>query len=224
MRQIYLFERLVKHSFKLQRFDFRIEHQKGSVNVVLYTISHYAEFLDIVDLSLLNIYLNSDTFKDDKYRSFTKNAYLRQSHLPGFKVVNSFLYKCTESGSISSEQKESCSKLWVPSALISLVIENCALPNKFLSWRHCLNTEAHSSYFQVAKIFQQVCDFVNQCGTCKATKPANTILRPPTGASFAYIRPFKKLDIDLLKHYPRTKNGKVGLIIVLDNLSKYPLL
>lgn len=66
--------------------------------------------------------------------------------------------------------------------------------------------------------------FVTNCDTCKETKAPNIILRPPMGRQIVAERPFQRIFTDLLGPYPRSKQGHVQILVVLDQFSKFPLL
>lgn len=46
-------------------------------------------------------------------------------------------------------------------------------------------------------------------------------MKPPMGNQVVSVRPFQRLYIDLLGPYPRSKAGYIGLLIVLDHLTKF---
>lgn len=70
-------------------------------------------------------------------------------------------------------------------------------------------------------IVRDVRRYVHDCEICKTTKAPNTVLRPEMGRSVVTIRPFQRFYIDILGPYPRSKNGYIGLLIVLDHLTKF---
>jgi hypothetical protein len=66
--------------------------------------------------------------------------------------------------------------------------------------------------------------YVLECDICKSTKSPNVILKPPMGAQSKSDRPFQKLYVDFIGPLPRSKNGNIGIFIVLDHFSKFPFL
>lgn len=66
-----------------------------------------------------------------------------------------------------------------------------------------------------------VSNFVRHCDICKGTKAPNFIMKPEFGKQILSERPFQRLYIDLLGPYPRSKSGHIGLLIVLDHLTKF---
>ena len=70
----------------------------------------------------------------------------------------------------------------------------------------------------------QVREYVRNCEVCKTTKAPNISLKPPMGKATVSFRPMQRLYIDILGPYPRSKRGNIGLLIVLDHLTKFHLL
>lgn len=65
-------------------------------------------------------------------------------------------------------------------------------------------------------------DYIRNCDICKTTKAPNFIMKPPMGKQAVSIRSFQRLYIlDILGPYPRSKSGSIGLLIVLDHLTKF---
>ncbi|CAD7001899.1 unnamed protein product [Ceratitis capitata] len=67
-------------------------------------------------------------------------------------------------------------------------------------------------------------EYVSKCDICRQRKSTNITLRPPMITQYNVQRPFQKLYIDLIGPYPRSKKGNIGILIVLDHVTKYPLL
>lgn len=63
--------------------------------------------------------------------------------------------------------------------------------------------------------------FVLNCEICKIVKPTNQILRATMGQQLKTKRPFQRLYINLLGHYPRTKLGNTMVIVAIDQFTKY---
>lgn len=64
-------------------------------------------------------------------------------------------------------------------------------------------------------------DYIRECDICKSTKYPNQIFKPNMGKPVDTTRPFQRLYVDILGPYPRSKNGHIGLFIVLDHLTKF---
>lgn len=225
MRQSDLNGRLARWSLKLQGFNFTIEHRKGSMHVVPDSLSRLpfddpetVESFDILPL----VDLESPEFSSKEYIDLIENILKNQSRLPDVKVVDNFVYKRTVFERDLAEG--SAWKLWIPSGLIPSIIERA----------HCPPTAAHGGIgktlaklrlnFFWPQMARDVKDFITKCEICQQCKAPNTILRPPMGAQAKSDRPFQRLYMDFLGPYPRSKSGNVGIFIVMDHLTKFPLM
>lgn len=65
--------------------------------------------------------------------------------------------------------------------------------------------------------------FIENCQRCKERKPTNQTLRTPMGKAFMVQRPFQHIYMDFIGPYPRSKSGYTYVIVVLDQLTKYPV-
>ena len=108
--------------------------------------------------------------------------------------------------------------------MIATTIENshCA-PNK-CHGGIAKTLERLRSNFYWPSMVVDVKSFISKCEVCQQTKAQNKVLRPPMIAQHEVHRPFQKLYIDFLGPYPRSKKGNIGLLIVLDHFTKFPLL
>lgn len=68
---------------------------------------------------------------------------------------------------------------------------------------------------------QQIQQHVSNCMTCKEFKVLKHILKQPMGQQLETFRPFKRLYMDYLGPYPRSKNGYRFILIILGHFSKY---
>jgi len=67
-------------------------------------------------------------------------------------------------------------------------------------------------------------NYISKCETCQTVKAPNDILRPPMKAQYVIDRPFQKIYVDFLGSYPRTRLGNIGIFLILDHLTKFPLI
>lgn len=222
MKQPDLTGRLVRWVFKLQPFKFSISHRKGKDNVVPDVLSrNCVECISSVTFTGPEIDLNSPHFMDEDY-TFLKDKILReQSKYPDIKVVDNFIYIRTEHYSGEANQEEKSWKLWIPLKLQKDII-NRAHNDPISSHGGMVKTiELIRRHFYWPGLVKDVRDHIRNCDTCKSTKTPNQSLKPEMGKPALSVRPFQRLYIDLLGPYPRSKSGFIGLLIVLDHLTKY---
>lgn len=67
-------------------------------------------------------------------------------------------------------------------------------------------------------------NYIRDCDTCKTTKYPTCALKPPMGSKVSSDRTFQRLYIDFVGPFSRTKQGNVGIFIVLDHFSKFTFL
>jgi len=115
-------------------------------------------------------------------------------------------------------------KMWVPETLREEVLRQA----------HDSVTSSHAGMQKtITKIrrnlfwpglSKDVRDYIRSCDACKENRAPNYTLCPQMGEDCPTYRPFQRLYIDLLDPHPLSKQGHVGLLIVLDHFSKYPWL
>lgn len=221
MRQRDLSGRLARWALKLQGFRFTILHRKGSANVVADTLSRIpGEEIDAVEDDGPIVDLSSDQFRSKEYEVLKEKVLQAGSRYPDLKVVDDFLYKRTQFSSSIDDQGD-CWRLWIPKSLVPSVLHRAHNPP---SSAHCgiaKTMEKIKRYLFWPKMTLQIRDYVSKCETCRCTKNPNVILRPPMGRPMTSERPFQKLFLDLLGPYPRSKSGNIGVLIIVDHLTKF---
>lgn len=228
MSQTDLSGRLARWALKLQSFVFKIEHRKGSANVVPDALSR-AEYAEI---SVINtgfesgpdIDLNSSEFDSEVYVKWRKQLESNSSKYPDFRVVGKFIYHRTEFYNGNSDDEDSAWKLFVPENLRLSVISNA----------HDLPVSAHSGISKTIEkvrrlfywpgLYRSVRTYVSNCSICKETKHPTKVLRPPMGKYIPVERIFQRLFVDLVGPFPRSKNGNIGILVVLDQVSRFTFL
>lgn len=221
MRQQNVTGRLARWIFRLQQYKFSISHRKGKEHVVPDALSRLCEN-EIAELDMSPIIdLNSKAFSETTYNTLKTRYSENQARFPDLKIVDNYLYIRTEHVSGEEVQDKLSWKLWVPESLRIDVLKQA----------HDSCTSAHAGMHKTIEkirrhlfwpgLAKDVREYVRSCDKCKENKAPNYTLRPPMGAHNPTCRPFQRLYIDLLGPYPRSKNGHVGLLIVLDHFSKY---
>lgn len=228
MSQTDLNSRLARWALKLQGFTFKIEHRKGSQNVVPDALSRtntddLSELLDVFSLedSGLFIDLKSDTFQTSEYKELLARVEKNAQKTPDLKVVDGYLYRRTEHCSGEQVQDDLCWKLWVPRELTKEVLRMAH--DSPLSAHNGINKMLNRirRFYFWPNLVNDVKHYVNSCDVCKGTKHPNFVMRPPMGKTGETFRFFQKLFIDFLGPYPRSKSGNIGIFVVLDHFSKF---
>ena len=213
--------RLARWSLKLQAFVFKIEHRKGSLNVVPDTLSR----ADMEELSLddipKEIDLNSPEFESKEYVDLREKIKANSDMLPDLCVSENFIYKRTKFREGKIDEEDSLWMLWIPKNLTRDVIENA----------HNSATACHGGHaktlFRIRQKYfwpgmaNDVREYIDSCDMCKGVKASCKVLRPTMGNQIKTERPFQRLYVDFLGPYPRTKDGNSVIFIVIDHFSKF---
>lgn len=222
MSQPDLTGRLARWVFKLQPYRFTISHRKGKDHVVPDALSRIPpEEISAVEYPEPEIDLTSSCFEDPDYEMLKTKISENSSKYPDLKIIDKFVYIRTEHYVGDSTQEESAWKLWIPKNL----------RRKVISRFHISPVAAHGGMYKTVELIRRnfywpglltdVRNFVRDCEVCTVTKPPNVILKPEMGNQVYPTRPFQRLYVDFLGPYPRSKNGHIGLFIILDHLTKY---
>lgn len=224
MEQKELSGRLARWSLKLQGYSFKIEHRKGTENIVPDALSRAYE-VDGLDHEKLPMFgsvdLNDPAFKSQEYLDLIESVEGNKNKLPDLLVTGHIVYKKTLTP--DGEDDPNPWRIWVPSSLTEELIRNSHDPPPAAHGGALKTLHRVRRWFYWPGMVAQIRQYVNQCEICKSTKPPNHILRPPMGNQMIVQRPFQQLYIDLLGPYPLSKNGNMYLFVCLDNLTKFVL-
>lgn len=222
MRQPNLTGRLARWALQLQAFKFTVSHRKGKENVVPDALSRIPES-DIASLEKFEpeIDLTSPHFQDRDYVELMNKIVQNEGKYPDVKIMDNFIYIRTEHYSGDEVEEQLAWKLWIPINLRNQVIRRF----------HDVPVASHGGIYKTLDLIRRnfywpgmvrdVRQYVKDCEICKTTKASNFIMKPPMGKHITSIRPFQRLYIDILGPYPRSKSGHIGLLIVLDHLTKF---
>lgn len=222
MRQPNLTGRLARWVLQLQAYKFSISHRKGNENVVPDALSRIpeAEVLGL-DNSEPEVDLTSPHFQDADYEDLKEKIRNNGEKYPDVKIVDTFIYIRTEHYRGDECQEELAWKLWIPEKLRISVLKRA----------HDSPITAHGGVGKTLELLRRtfywpglvrdVRKYVKECEICKTTKAPNFVMKPPMGKQLTSTRPFQRLYVDILGPYPRSKSGFIGLLIVLDHLTKF---
>lgn len=213
--------RLARWSLKLQRFDFQIEHRKGSLNTVPDTLSRF----DVDELTLgimdYDIDLENSDFDGEEYSKLRDTVSERKNSLPDLCVRDKHVFKRVKFRQGFESEEKGLWRLWLPSSLTENVIKAS----------HDSYTTCHGGFSKtLARVRQKyfwptmskdIKMYVSNCDTCKSIKSNNQISRPPMGDAFQTFRPFQRLFCDFLGPYTCSKFRNSYIFICLDHLTKF---
>ncbi|GBP06340.1 Transposon Tf2-6 polyprotein [Eumeta japonica] len=224
MSQKDLSGRLARWSLKLQRYDFSIEHRKGSLNVVPDCLSR----LNVDQISFNNnsheLDLESPEFECPEYSNLRETMLANKDSLPDIYISDNIILKRTGFRQGIEEEEQSLWRVWVPKPLTDTVIKLA----------HNSDDACHGgltkTLFRIrAKYFwptmlKDVKLFLGSCDICKKIKSSNQISRPEMGKQFVSNRAFERIYCDFLGPYPFTKLQNSVIFICIDHLTKFVFL
>lgn len=221
MSQKDLSGRLARWSLKLTPFNFKIEHRKGSLNTVPDCLSR--SFIDEINIHPAPVDLNSKEFKSPEYQTLLKYIQENQTKLPDSKTENGFAYKRVKFRSADIIHDNQVWRLWLPEGLRKEVTSNLHNPPNSSHGGVAKTLEKVREFFFWPKMARDIECFVHDCETCQQIKPTNQNLKPHMGKHFMVSRPFQHVYADFIGPYPKTKSGHMYIIILVDQLTKFPL-
>lgn len=201
--------RLARWALRLQPYNYTLFHRKGVLNIVPDFLSRCVSTLDI----------DVEDFSGDKKYEKLKNKIISDppKH-PNYQIVNNKIFK-----NIGNNRNREW-KLFVPEHL----------RNKILIDNHDSRLSAHQGFSKTLQRIKQLyywpklwCDvrkYVMNCDSCKQCKPVNYVMRPTMGEPKLPNKCWRFIAVDLMGPFPRSKNGNIYLLVVLDVFSKFTLL
>lgn len=227
MNQSDLHGRLARWALKLQGFRFSIRHRKGSQNIVPDALSRIycpetSEISEIHEANILfDIDLTSPFFKSDSYCELIAKLSKNKHLLPDIKIVDGFIYKRVDFATGHDLQEESSWKVWIPAEMRLDLIMRAHDPPLSSHGGIGKTLSRLRTFCFWPGMCKQVKSYIGNCDICKQTKATNRITRPLMGNQVESIRIFQRLYIDLIGPFPRSAKGNIGLLIILDHLSKF---
>lgn len=212
--------RLARWALQLQMFDFKIEHKKGSENIVADTLSRLVEEIlmpeDVVGFDTVE-------FESETYLEMIKTILENKDKFPDIKVEHGFVFKRTAPRA-DMELEEYEFKLWVPENLTTTLIKMAHEPED-KSHGGIKKTLGHLRLkYYWPNMAIHVRNFVKNCNICRECKSSNQHMMPQIGNEVQTDRPFQKLYVDFLGKYPRSRKGNAYVLVVVDHLTKFVFL
>lgn len=223
MNQKDLNGRLARWSLRLQRFEFKIQHRKGQHNVVPDALSREGDIAEISHTMPL-VDLTDEAFTSEEYVKLRETITQNSESLPDLKVSENFVYKRILPRTGSDNDELVVWRLWIPTPLTQNLIHQAHTCDDGLHYGSAKVIHKLKQLYFWPKLGSQVHEFIRNCEKCKAVKNTNTVLRPEMGKPFIVERPFQHLYMDFIGPYPRTKAGFTQVLVVLDQLTKFPIL
>ena len=222
MKQQDVTGRLARWVWRLQGYKFTISHRKGKQNTVPDALSRIPSFeIAEIETTEPEIDLTSPHFQDQDYLELQKKVNDTPSKYPDIKIIDQFVYirTCHYSGDI--EQENNAWKLWIPLNMRKDIISRFH-DSPIVSHGGMLKTlELIRRKFFWPGLVRDVRNYIRSCDVCKESKAPNISLKPNIGNQIVTNRPFQRLYVDILGPYPRSKQGNIGILIVLDHLTKF---
>lgn len=209
--------RLTRWSLRLQAWDFDILHRKGRDIVVPDLLSRSVPVTDEVNVSIC---MSSDDKWYNKMLELVENSPLKY---PKFRVESNRLYKYIPTTFASFENDEYAWKEIVPKDRRLQVIKNL----------HDNPTSGHTGTFKTfhrvrqqyywPKMRHDITKYVKNCHTCSQYKG-----EPRKGYGYMSRRPmpdkpWQVISLDLQGPFPRSSQGYTYILVVFDELSKFPM-
>jgi len=177
MKQKDLSGRLARWAIRLQGFSFEIMNRKGTQNVVADTLSRRDEIVvnEIHGLGPM-IDMSSKEFMSQEYEELTRRIQDDQSRLTDLRVDSGYIYK-----RLKGVEGSDSWKLWVPSNLRDSVLYRAHDPCGSAHLGMGRMAQKLKQFFFWPGMITQTRSYISNCPTCKSTKGANLVLRPPMG-------------------------------------------
>ncbi|XP_061388706.1 cilia- and flagella-associated protein 61-like [Musca vetustissima] len=130
MSQTDLSTRLARWALKLQCYRFKIEHRKGSQNVVPDALSR-TNTEDLSEIHWLSevantqgvfVDLNSEHFSSEEYKDLLRRVESNKNFTPDLKIIDGYLYRRTDHAVGDPLIDDLAWKLWIPPSMVPEVL------------------------------------------------------------------------------------------------------
>lgn len=203
--------RLCRWSLRLQPYDIKFVHRKGSQMVVADAFSRAIETVDVHSFP---------TADDNWYNCLVNRVAEDGAKYPNFRIENSILYKNCEKGKRSFGYVSSW-RIVVPSNKRNEVMDDCHIPpSSSHGGYHKTIDRVRRSYYWPG-MDKDVRNYVRSCEVCKAIKPTNITQRAPMGNFREARQPWHIIYADFIGPLPKSKQGHCHILTVVDSFSKF---
>lgn len=202
--------RLARWALRMQAYDFKLIHRKGSCNDLPDALSRNIAVIDIE---------NSEFQHDQWYADLRNRINLDPEHYSGFKVTGNLIYKYLPRKHGTYFEW----KLIVPVLMRPQILKEC----------HDLPCSSHGGVAKTISrirlryywpsMLKDIKNYVRVCEICQTTKIPNITLRHEMGAPKVATKPWEMVSIDLIGPLPRSKKGYVYLLVLIDIYTKFIL-
>lgn len=162
MSQKDLNSRLARWSLRLQRYEFSIQHRKGTLNVVPDALSREGDVSEICH-NMPSIDLKHPSFTSEEYLKLLENVQDNVERLPDLKTSDGYVYKRVRFRKGTPDEEMSLWKLWVPSELTHGLIEKTHNSDDSLHGGSSKTTHKLSQLYFWPKMGTQVSSFISDC-------------------------------------------------------------
>lgn len=70
---------------------------------------------------------------------------------------------------------------------------------------------------------QTISDYIKKCDKCKANK-TTVVMKPKMGGPKVPSESWQMIAVDFVGPFPRSKRGNIMLLVIVDIMTKFPLL
>ena len=209
--------RLARWLTWLECFDFEVHHKKGKLNVVPDALSRLYGVSDDPEVCIVDIVPE----EDPKYVVLRRDIQLNPKEYPTMVVLGGKVYRHCKSTKPHDQDFEW--KLFVPKTDVEKVLFECHHEPTAAHFGLNKTLERVKLNYYWPDLAKDVYEYVSKCAICKAIKAPNYCIRNPLVCHAVPQRKFEVIAVDFISHLPRSKKGNTAIFVMVDLLTKFPL-